>query len=316
MTFELRLLRYFVVVAEELHFGNAAARLYVSQPALSQQIKLLEEQVGLPLFVRGSRGVTLTPAGETLLADARDLLDRSDRFGESVEQLRRGRSGTLKVGVAPGVPAHLLPEVTALLRARDPDARIVVRELATPGQVTALNDGSLDLGLVREPIDDPGLSRRGLLVELLGVSLPVAHPLAALESVSLRELEGESFVCFPRQWAPSLHDILVRAMLDAGVDAHYEQSEHVSTTQGMVAAGLALTFSAPAWLDGVDGITWRPIADARIEIRTSAAWRAANRSPLLHSLVQQLPPEPDGERSDAAAARMAPTRRPDAEEFG
>src|SRR4051812_25591960 len=133
--FELRLLRYFVVVAEELHFGNAAARLYISQPALSQQIKALEEQVGLPLFVRGSRGVTLTAAGETLLVEARELVDRSDRFGESVEQLRRGGSGTITVGVAPGVDARLLPELIAPLREREPGAKIAVRELATPEQV-------------------------------------------------------------------------------------------------------------------------------------------------------------------------------------
>jgi DNA-binding transcriptional LysR family regulator len=299
VSFELRLLRYFVVVAEELHFGNAAARLYISQPALSQQIKALEEDVGMPLFVRGSRGVTLTPAGEALVGEARELLAEADRFGESVEQLRRGRSGTLKVGVAPGVPARLLPDVIAPLRACEPDAEVVVRELATPEQVVALNGGSLDIGLVREPIDDPGLSRRCLSVELLGVSMPVGHPLASRESVSLRELEGESFICFPRQWAPSLHDVLVRAMLEAGVDAHYEQSEHVSTTQAMVAAGLALTFSAAPWLQGVDGITWRPIADARIEVRTAAAWRASNRSPLLHLLVQQLPAE-DAERGPVA----------------
>jgi DNA-binding transcriptional LysR family regulator len=301
MTVELRLLRYFVVVAEELHFGNAAARLYISQPSLSQQIKALEQQVGMPLFVRDSRGVQLTAAGTALLADARDVLERSERLGETVEQLRRGTSGTLRVGVPPGLPAHLLPQVVSPLRAEQPDARVTVRELPTPEQVAALNDGSLDFGLVREPIDDPGLSRRCLLVEPLGVSLPVGHPLASRERVNLRELEGESFICFPRTWAPALHDSLVRVLLDASVQARFEQSEHLSTTQGMVAAGLALTFSAPPWLDGVEGIVWRPLADAHIEIRTSAAWRASNRTPLLQALVGLLPP-------DAAAGRegMAP----------
>lgn len=289
MTFELRLLRTFVVVAEELHFGHAAARLYISQPALSQQIKSLEEQVGMPLFVRGSRGVELTPVGETLLADARELLAHADRLGESVEELRRGARGTLRIAVAPGVPGHLLPEVVAPVRAQHPDARIVVSELATPDQLVALADGSVDLGLLREPVDDPSLSRRCLSVELLGVSLPAGHPLAVRDEISLAELDGERFVCFPRVWAPSLHDVLVRTLQSAGVDAEYEQSEHLSTTQGMVAAGLALTFSAPPWLDGIDGIEWRPLADARIEIRTSAAWRSGNRSPLLQSLVARLP---------------------------
>jgi DNA-binding transcriptional LysR family regulator len=305
VTLELRLLRYFCVVAEELHFGNAAARLYISQPALSQQIKALEEQVGMPLFVRGPRGVQLTSAGETLLDDARDVLERSERLGETVEQLRRGVSGTLRVGVPPGLPGHLLPQVVSPLRAAEPAAQVVVRELATPEQVAALNDGSLDLGFVREPVDDPGLSRRCLLVELLGVSVPTSHPLALRESVSLRELQGESFICFPRRWAPSLHDTLVRAMQGAGVSATYETSEHLSTTQGMVSAGLALTFSARPWLEGVDGIAWRPLENAQIEIRTSAAWRADNRSPLLRSLVRLLPPEVDG----AASGPTAPEPR-------
>jgi DNA-binding transcriptional LysR family regulator len=179
--------------------------------------------------------------------------------------------------------------VLAPLRAQYADAKVSVRELATPEQVVALNDGSLDLGFVREPLDDTSLSRRCLLVELLGVSVPAGHPLAAREGVSLRELDGESFICFPRQWAPSLHDTLVRTMQDAGVAATYEPAEHLSTTQNMVAAGVALTFSALPWLDGVEGVVWRPLADARIEIRTSAAWRADNRSPLLQFVVARLP---------------------------
>ncbi len=292
MTFELRLLRSFVAVAEELHYGRAAARLYISQPALSQQIKALEERAGLPLLVRGSRGVQLTPAGETLLHEARGVLERSDRLGESMEQLRRGASGTLRIGLPPGLPSQLLADVVAPLRADEPSVRVAVRELPTPAQVAALHDGSLDLGLVREPIDDPGLERRCLLVELLGVSLPASHPLAVRERVALRELEGESFICFPRAWAPALHDTLVRTMREADVHATYEPSEHLSTTQSMVAAGLALTFSAAPWLDGVDGVVWRPLADARIEIRTAAAWRAGNRSPPLRRLVGLLPAGP------------------------
>jgi DNA-binding transcriptional LysR family regulator len=175
VAYELRLLRYFVALAEELHFGRAAARLYVSQPALSQQIRILEEQVGMPLFVRGSRGVQLTPVGATLLDEARDVLRHAERLEESVEQLRRGTRGTLRIGVPPGLPAPLLPAVLAPLRRGRSDVRIAVRELPTPEQVAALHDGSLDLGLVREPVDDPALERRCLLVELLGVS-PAGRP--------------------------------------------------------------------------------------------------------------------------------------------
>src|SRR5215210_519727 len=172
MAIELRLLRYFAVVADELHVGRAAARLFISQPALSQQIRTLEDQVGVPLFIRHPRGMEVTEMGEALLREARELLARSDRLERTVEELRRGMTGTLRVGVPPGAPRTLLPELIGPLRQAHPEAGVEVRELTTPEQLDALIDGSIDLGLVREPVDDGRLTRRSLLVEPLGVSLP------------------------------------------------------------------------------------------------------------------------------------------------
>jgi DNA-binding transcriptional LysR family regulator len=304
MSIELRLLRYFAVVAEELHVGNAAARLYISQPALSQQIRALEDQVGLPLFVRHPRGMELTEAGEVLLQEARELLGGSERLEATVEELRRGRATGLRIGLPPGLSPTLLPELLAPLREREPDARIEVCELTTPEQLAALHDGSLDLGLVREPVEDSRLSRRTLLVEALGVGLPAGHPLTQRDGLTLRELAAEVFVCFPRPWAPSLHDVLVGELRRQRIEARFQDSEHLSTTVGMVAAGHGLTLATPQWLDGVAGIAWRPLTDVRIEVRTAAAWRAANRSPLLKQLlallpaaVEPAPAEPDTTRS-------------------
>ncbi|HET9507856.1 MAG TPA: LysR substrate-binding domain-containing protein [Gaiellaceae bacterium] len=293
MAIELRLLRYFAVVADELHVGNAAARLFISQPALSQQIRALEEQVGLPLFIRHPRGMELTEAGEVLLEEARAVLGGSERLEATVEELRRGRTAGLRIGVPPGAPPGLLPGLLAPLREREPDAPVEVRELTTPEQVVALRDGALDLGLVREPVEDSRLSRRTLLIEPLGASLPAAHPLASRPSVALSELADELFVCFPRPWAPSLHDVLVGELRERGLQARFQDSAHVSTTAGMVAAGHGLTLSARSWLAGVAGIVWRPLSDVQIEIRTAAAWRPANRSPLLRTLVDLLPAATD-----------------------
>jgi DNA-binding transcriptional LysR family regulator len=289
MAIELRLLRSFTVVAEERHVGHAAARLFISQPALSQQIRALEEQVGLPLFVRHARGMELTEAGEALLEEARALLDSSERFEESIEELRRGRTAGLQVGLPPGLPPSLLPELLTSFRSKEADAAIEVRELTTPEQLVALRDGSLDLGLVREPVDDDGLSRRTLLVEPLGVSLPAGHPLAERDGVTLRELQDELFVCFPRAWAPSLHDVLVGELRRQEIEARFQDSQHFSTTVGIVAAGDGITLSAPSWLAEVAGVVWLPLTDAEIEIRTAAAWRASNRSRLLRTLVDLLP---------------------------
>lgn len=289
MAIELRLLRYFAVVAEELHVGNAAARLFISQPALSQQIRALEEQVGLPLLIRHPRGVELTEAGTVLLEEARTVLAGSERLEATVEELRRGRTAGLRIGVPPGLAPTVLPALLAPLRKREPDAPIEVRELTTPEQVAAITDGMLDLGLVREPVDGKALSRRTLLIEPLGASLPVQHPLAARERVALRELAGERFVCFPRPWAPSLHDVLVSALRERDITARFEDSMQLSTTIAMVAAGHGITLSARSWLDGVEGIVWRPLSDVRIDIRTAAAWRATNRSPLLRTFLDLLP---------------------------
>jgi DNA-binding transcriptional LysR family regulator len=306
MPIELRLLRYFVAVAEELHVGNAAARLYISQPALSQQLRSLEEQVGLPLLVRHPRGVSLTEAGEALLAEAREVLGRADRLDATLDELRRGATAALRVGLPPGLPPALLPELLAALRDREPGARIEVVEQTTPEQLDALRAGSLDLGLVREPVGDDRLARRTLLVEPLGVSLPEGHPLATRPALALAELAGELFVCFPRAWAPALHDVLVDALRERGIEGRFQDSAHLSTTVGMVAAGHGLTLSAPPWLAGTPGIVWRPLTDVRIEIRTAAAWRPANRSPLLRALVGLLPAE--GAVSDAASGPAAAGR--------
>src|SRR3954470_3195735 len=281
MAIELRLLRYFAVVAEELHVGHAAARLYISQPALSQQIRALEDQAGLPLFVRHPRGVALTEAGEALLQEARDVLDRSDRLEKTVEDLRRGVTATLRIAVPPGAPSTLLPELVAPLRARRPDASVEVCELATPEQIEALHSGALDLGLVREPVDDARLARRSLLVEPLGVCLPAGHALASRDSLTLADLADELFVCFPRAWAPSLHDVLVEELRRLDVEARFQDSASLGTTQGMVVAGLGLALARRPLLDGVERVVWRPLAGSSIEIRTAAAWRPENRSPLL-----------------------------------
>lgn len=246
----------------------------------------------MPLFTRHARGVELTEAGEVLLGEAREVLARADRLEDAVEELGRGDATGLRVGVPPGVPAQLLPDLLTRFREGHPDARVEVRELTTPEQVAALADGTLDLGLVREPVEDSRLSRRTLLVEPLGASLPASHPLAGRESVTLRELAADPFVCFPRPWAPSLHDVLVRALKERDIEASFQDSAQLGTTVGKVAAGEGITLSAESWLEGVPGIVWRPLTDVEIEIRTAAAWRAANRSPLLAALVRQLPSAP------------------------
>ena len=291
MSIELRLLRSFVAVAEEGNVGRAAARLYVSQPALSQQIRGLEEQVGVPLFVRHPRGVTLTEAGAALLAEARAVLGQSDRLEAAVEGLRRGDAARLALGVPPGLPGELLPPTLQAFRAALPDVRVEVVERTTPEQVGALLDRTLDVGIVREPVASERLGVRTLLSEPLGASLPACHPLAARPAVALRDLQHELFVCFPRAWAPSLHDVLVEELRVREIEARFQDATHVGTTQTMVAAGQGVTLSARPWLEGTPGVVWRPLADVDITIRTAAAWHLDDRSPVVRAFLDLLPDE-------------------------
>lgn len=294
MGIELRLLRAFATVAEEQHVGRAAARLFVSQPALSQQLRALEEQVGLPLFTRHPRGVRLTPPGEVLLEEACAVLGRAERLDAVADRLRHGPARALRVGVAPGLPATLVPELATALHERDPDAVLELRESTTPEQLDALAARELDLGILREPVGDRRLAHRTLLVEPLGASLPERHPLAARERVTLRELAGERFVCFPRAWAPALHDVLIEELRRLGLSARFQDAAHLSTTVGLVAAGQGVTLSAEPWLAGVPGVVWRPLAGTSIDVRTAAAWRPGDRAPLLATALDLLPPAVEG----------------------
>lgn len=149
----VRHLRYFTVLAEELHFGNAAIRLGMAQPPLSQRIKRLEEELGVRLFDRGGRQVRLTDAGLRLLGEAREIVDRVDRLHELA---RHGEGAVLKVGVPPDLAAAVIAALVEGFREANPEVRLSPSEIWTADQVTALTGGTIDVGLVRHPVNAPG----------------------------------------------------------------------------------------------------------------------------------------------------------------
>lgn len=239
---ELRHLRYFRVVADELHFGRAAARLGVAQPTLSVQIKQLEAMVGARLFERHTRQVSLTDAGRTLDDAARRILRDVDTAVEATREVHAGHAGVLRVGFGPTLMLSTLAHVVRTYRQRHPGVRIDLREMPTSEQLTALLRGDLDVGFVRGADADPRLHVELFAREPLLIALHRDHPSAGAARVPLASLAHDPWVLFPRAIAPRLHEQVIRLCRQAGFTPNVvQESREVYTTVGLVGAGVGVT---------------------------------------------------------------------------
>ncbi|MBB6251513.1 LysR substrate-binding domain-containing protein [Nitrospirillum iridis] len=215
---DIRHLRYFTAVAEELHFTRAAEKLGIRQPPLSQQIQQLEREIGSPLFHRLSRGVELTAVGAAFLQDAKAILAQIDRALASAREVARGEKGRLRLGISMSVTAH--PWVARLIRdyrAQHPGVQVAL-QLNDFGQLTdAVRDGALDVALVRgRTAEIPGLTPYTVVEEKLMAALPAGHPLADRDAIDLAELADEDFLLISRSAGPNVYDIIIAACRTAG----------------------------------------------------------------------------------------------------
>lgn len=258
---ELRHLRYFLAVAEELHFGRAAARLHISQPPLSQQIRQLEREIEVDLFVRTRRQVQLTEAGRMFVPEARALLDRLDVATRAARRVAHGETGVLAVGLIASAMYGLLPTLYRRFREKYPDVTLLLTELSTNEQVTALHAGQIHVGLARAPVADETLLAEPLAEEPFLVALPRGHPLAAQAALVLRDLAGEPFVLFPRQPRPGWFDAVQNACLAAGFrPSVVQEALELSTAVTLVAAGIGVTLvPAQAGALHLDDVVYRPL---------------------------------------------------------
>ncbi len=281
---ELRHLRYFVAVAEERHFGRAAARLHIAQPPLSQQIRRLEAELGEPLLYRTTRNVELSPAGEVLLERAREILAATDSAVDDARRAARGEYGRLAIGFTGSSTYEMLPSLAAALRRELPGVALELRgELLTPAQVTRLIDGTLDLGLLRPPVHERELSIEVLRSEPLIAVLPQSHPLATSDSVPLELLESDPFVTYPSHFRSVLHDAVEDACAAHGFKprAAHEVAE-TATLVSFVAAGLGVSL-VPASVRHmtVRGAIYRPLSENSARVELAAAWRRDDDRPVL-----------------------------------
>jgi DNA-binding transcriptional LysR family regulator len=236
---EHRLLRSFVAVAEELHFGRAARRLHISQPPLSAQIRKLEDDLGVLLFERTQRRVDLTPAGTALLGRARHLLAESERAALEVQRVARGESGVLAVGYAAAATHEISARVVPRFRAARPQVRLELSEMRSVAPPDALREGRIELGLACVPIDAPDLVQHALVRERLVVALPQKHPLAKEDSVAVRALDREPYVGVRPDVEPGWAGASMRALRRAGVLREpVQETDSKIALIGLVAAGL------------------------------------------------------------------------------
>ncbi len=262
----LRRLRYFVTVAEELHFGRAAERLHMAQPPLSQQIRRLEDDLSLVLFDRSTRRVTLTDAGAAFLVQARRLLATADSVDRFLDDHRSGEGGTLHLGFVDSSAYEVMPRFLREYRKRWPDVDFELRSLSSDQQHAALLAGEIDLGIGRTMGDGANIAAVEMLREQLYLAVPSGHRLSEQATTTLRRLEGENFIGFDRLVSPTLHAELVGMFAAVGVGyAPIIEATEYTSILGLVAAGEGVAV-VPA---GVR--TFQPPELRYIEIRDSAA---------------------------------------------
>ena len=243
---ELRHLRYFLAVAETLHFSRAAERLGIAQPPLSQQIKRLEAMLGHRLFDRTTRGVKLTTAGQLLAERARSTLEKIQDDVAQVQRLGRGEEGTLTVGFAGSVMFTDLPAAIESYRRRYPKVELRLRELFTSGLIAALQDGTIDLAFLRDGDPTEGIQMTTLLRERYVAVLPKGHRLARKHALHVRELRDQPFVFFARRMGPLAFDRTVACCEAHGFRPQVVQdAPQWPTLVRLVAAGLGVSL-APA----------------------------------------------------------------------
>ncbi|HVZ18358.1 MAG TPA: LysR substrate-binding domain-containing protein [Terriglobales bacterium] len=286
---DLRHLRYFVAVAEELHFGRAALRLHIAQPPLSQQIKQLESNLGHPLFVRTSRAVSLTAAGKELLERARRILTRMDEDLAAVRRVGRGEVGALTIAfTGSAILSDPLPEAIRTYRRRYPEVDLRLREMGTMLQIDALRDGSIDLGFLRDPGPFDGLVIEELLREPYVAVLPSRHPLAKSKVVAVAKLRGEPFIFHRRNIGPLAYDRTMAVCEHAGfLPEIVQEAPQWPTAIRLVESGLGVTI-APKCVSKLEtmGVVFRPIDAKRAFTEVSLGHRNEPLMPTATEFVR------------------------------
>ncbi|MDQ5986832.1 MAG: Hca operon transcriptional activator HcaR [Syntrophus sp. SKADARSKE-3] len=285
---ELRHLTYFIAVAEELHFSRAAKRLNISQPPLSQQIRQLEEEIGVRLFNRTKRRVEITPAGLVFLAESRRIISMSEEAVRRTIRADKGEIGHLAVGFIGSANYSVLPQVIREFRRRFQDVELSLTEMNTSQQLEAFHDGRIQVGFLRPPqgIEDKGVSVEPVFREPLVAVMPRNHPLQGENALSLRLLSKESFIMIPRQRGPGFFDYIIALCQHEGFSPYIVlEASQFHTIIGLVAAEIGIAIMpASMQRSGFEGVGFRTIAGGA-ETVLNMAWVTNNQSKVLKNFL-------------------------------
>lgn len=297
---ELKQLKAFTVLAEDLHFGRAALRLGIAQPQLSLQIQSLEAILGVGLFERSRRHVALTDAGRLFLPEARATLAQAERARQTAWRAARGELGRLDIGFTGSAPfSSAMPQIISRFRKRWPDLEMTLREMSTSDQLRSLVAGTLDIGFVRpgEPREAKDVVLQMVLQEPLFAVLPADHPLATSASVPVAALAGLPFIMHPRHIGTGLYDKVMSLCAVAGFRPRVALEAHqMSTIVGLVATGLGVSIVPEAMRRiHVDGARFVPLVEKDATMVLSVAHRTGDSRPLIRHFLETAadfrPPE-------------------------
>lgn len=276
-------MRYFVGVAEELHFGRAAERLYISTPTLSQQIKQLEREVGSTLLIRHSRGVELTPAGQVFLSRARETIQAA---GLALKDTRRAAGldePVLRLGLLNGIPGWLPAALEQLATERFPNSTMTLEAGTTTDQLRMLTVGEIDLGLVRTPLTLPqAITSEHLAAEELGVLLTASHPLAASTELTPDDLTGHELIWIPRAAAPEFYDDAL-SRLGGGIRLSDISMSHSQLRSALLVRRSAISLGSRR--AATPDVVWRPLKGRPLIARYAAVWRTDSHNPVLQAMT-------------------------------
>ncbi|MFC3108684.1 LysR family transcriptional regulator [Undibacterium arcticum] len=286
---DLRLLRYFSVLAEELHFGRAATRLHMSQPPLSQQIRLLELELGTPLFLRTQRRVELTAAGVALKEQAPLVFAQMERAVDLTRQAGRGHLGKLEIGMISSVMVGILPHTLRVFQERYPDVKWTLRELMPAAQLEALKERRLDLCFFRTAQDDAQLASEPLSSEAIAAVLPQGHRLAKRTRLQLADLAEEPFIFF-KLGQSQFAEYLRQCCIEAGFTPRiHQQVVEVQTLLGLVREGLGIALLPASTAHFVhSGIVYRALTQPAPQTTLYAIYRKEDPSPVLQVFLETV----------------------------
>ena len=289
---ELRHLRYFLVAAQEENLHRAAARLNVAQPALSRQIRDLEDELGATLFDRQARRVRLSAIGALFLEDVRKILQDVDEARARVRRARQGQVGRLHIAFNSLSARHgLLSACLNYFRLKRPEVELKLTPMVAQNQIAALRSGAVDAGfLCFRPEEDQSLSHIKLMVEDVVLAMPKKHPLAGKRRLRLQDLTNEPFVYFPRSHSPDMFDRVVQSCLSGGLSlriVHEAVAEEVLL--GLVSVGMGMTF-VPASLRNSypDSVCYRPVDGFSVPLQLDLVWQRTNSAPALPAFIESV----------------------------